>query len=448
MGTLRIANNKVNSGILGPLSEMFQNATAIRFSIAFVSEAGFQRIKRILDFSRMHNINSYGVIGIHHPTNIDTVNLLNDLTEGRIYIFKLYEKNIVENIHRHLLHTKLIVADYKNGIASIYIGSHNWTENALSGPNLESGIIVDCYKKDFIYKQICMHIEECRKLSGAFDKEQIALYKLIQKHLHENIGRPEKPKIDFTKDQSLIMLAEIEEYGLLDKDKTLYIEYDEGLSDYFQTDRKVIIYCYRKGSLFNHEMVHEYSIAGVLECQVTSSNRTQFHPSNADSFRPYDEPDFMIRNFNKPEIVPIIISEDNKPHCQGVIRVLKKSEEIYIHLEGASKPSFKIIEETEIQDNLDNEINEVQHDTRIEQITSASYEMEIKTPLVGLSKLHIDKLDKRSKDEDLEQNELIPKRICIINTKQKYLFLSQYKISVKRLTDLVKEYPLFIRKEN
>jgi len=441
MAKPRIANKQAASGISESLKGMFESAKAIRFSIAFMTASGFRIIEQILDFSMMHNINSYGIIGIHRPTDIDSVDQLNRDTDDRIYINEVYAHFTETKRRIPLIHAKLVVIDYEDGRASIYIGSHNWTRSALLGPNMESGAIVDCYKKDAFYNRICSHIEEIRAMSEPFNPDKIALYKLVQKQLYENIGGPEKPKIKFDKDESLIILAEIGGPILLNKNISLYIEYNEDLSDYFQTDRKVTIYCYRKGTLFGQYGIDEYNIAGVLECQVTSSNRTQYHPTNPDSFRPYSEPEYMLRNFKNPEIVEKIVSEARKPHCQGVIKILENTKDYYIHHEGKSHPSFNIIEDIERVESSSRTENE---GYLLEKIISASFEMEIKTPMKGISEFYINKLADLSNNSESDRDDDIPKRIRIVNSKQEYMFVSKHRISIKSLTELAEKYPFVV----
>lgn len=43
-----------------------------------------------------------------------------------------------------MLHSKVVYTDHSDGACTVYVGSHNWTGNALNGVNCEASVRVEC----------------------------------------------------------------------------------------------------------------------------------------------------------------------------------------------------------------------------------------------------------------------------------------------------------------
>ena len=442
MLNISVANSTPNSDITGTIKELFKKAVTIRFSIAFLTKNGFPFVDDFLNYTILNSENSYGIVAVNNPTDIDRLGELYGKMPEHLFIHTGYKNYIIDERITPLMHTKLIVADYEDGTAKIYTGSHNWSGNALKGKNFESGVIIECDKQENIYKDIVEHIEYVKTKSKIFNPELIPFYKGVQKAIADRFGRIEKPDIDFHKEDVVVIISEIDDSGPPRKDETVYIEYDESLSNQFIADRSARIFCINSGKLHGNKEITLADLVTVLEGKITSANRTQFHPSNPDKYRNLPGPSKMIIDFNKPEIVPIDLDISRQPHCQGVIKVLAVEHELHIYHDGKNRPTFELDEIT-IKEPIetDNQSLFDYSEEYYEKIDSLSFLMKITTPFKGIYEpLLNDIIDTVDKEENTKEQD-IPKIIRIQeSSRTKYLYLSNYKIPIGRINELAREF--------
>ncbi|MGA1865361.1 MAG: phospholipase D-like domain-containing protein [bacterium] len=437
-------SEKPNSNISKVVNDILSNAILIKFSIAFITKEGLNQLKHNL--RKIRNTQGYGVVAINYPTNVNALNEIYELTDNRLWVHTGW-KNYVLPLEpiRPLMHTKIIYTEQGNGLAIIYIGSHNWTANALLGCNYESGIIVECTEEDKICTQIENQIEICRQASELFDPNKIDFYKHAQKIIFDR-GKFDVtlPEFTFYEDQELIIHLESENYQNIKSLDSIYIEFEEELAELFIVDRKVCIYCYDKNSLFNTNPNIEESI--VFVGKITASNRTEFHPTNPDKYRQLPGPQYMITEFSKPIIELIDFSSDRWPHCQGVIRIDKFIPTKYIYHDGKSKPTMQ--PHTEIESEETNEVflqDLLGTKLSLEKINNIDYNLNIKVPLKESYSIFLDRL----KDSQIIKYEYKDKagtgvnyKINISDTGTKYVYLAKYKMPLEGLEEVSNKFKI------
>jgi HKD family nuclease len=84
-----------------------------------------------------------------------------------------------------LLHTKLLLFDMGRGYWEIWVGSHNFTQKAISGINLEASLRIKGNISDSRFKELVQQVEEylryIRKLCQPFDPQKVFLYESLRK---------------------------------------------------------------------------------------------------------------------------------------------------------------------------------------------------------------------------------------------------------------------------
>ena len=123
------------------------------------------------------------IADIHLPTNVDKLNQFHQ-QGARLFLFfkELQPKRPDAYLQRHLLHTKMLLFDLPNGRAELWVGSHNFTKQALKGVNREASLVIPCLKGDALYTQAWEYLQsiladsDCRP----FNPTLIDTYKRLQ----------------------------------------------------------------------------------------------------------------------------------------------------------------------------------------------------------------------------------------------------------------------------
>jgi len=121
--------------------------------------------------------NSFLCVDIHLPTDIDKLNVL---LESGCNIYLHIFLNDDNKFERHLMHTKLLCFE-SNENCIIWNGSHNWTNNALCGPNIESSTRIIAPKNDPYCWDVLQYLEMIKSICEPFDPRNIPLYKMLQR---------------------------------------------------------------------------------------------------------------------------------------------------------------------------------------------------------------------------------------------------------------------------
>lgn len=146
---------------------------------------------------------SFACIDISLPTNVSNVCEIAAQTDTLYFYTRSFSKvnsqGQTPHMVNHLLHSKILLFDLPNEQASIWIGSHNWTDRALSGINIETSLEILVNRNDKIYKEVKQLLadikNQCHKVNPQLEK----VYKNIQKQedtwLYCELGLDEKNNI-------------------------------------------------------------------------------------------------------------------------------------------------------------------------------------------------------------------------------------------------------------
>ena len=174
---------------------------------------------------------------------------------GTVFLHTGFQTPIEEGGDRGQFHSKIVLLEMAGTERCIILGSHNWTQNALQGYNMEAGMILRCQESDTIVAQVRQHIEACARppASEPFSRQRLRFYETIQRDLHRHIGPGSADSEDFPGFEpmdALVMHAEDATGNGIPRPLQLFIPVrDSRTRDFFPDGRRVLLYVYPAGSL-------------------------------------------------------------------------------------------------------------------------------------------------------------------------------------------------------
>jgi len=125
--------------------------------------------------------NSFFCADIQLPTNIDKILEYYKYGATEIYLHQYRQAPNEYSQNTNLLHSKILVFELSDTEVEIWIGSHNLTNYAISGLNLEASLSIKCTKSDKIYQDICTYLKYVRdNFCFKFDPNNVDIYKQLQ----------------------------------------------------------------------------------------------------------------------------------------------------------------------------------------------------------------------------------------------------------------------------
>lgn len=225
----KLHNPKLHKAIAPRLHELIMSAVGLKMAVAYwtIGKDYFPS-----DSSRLIQLlqkeGSFACVDISRPTDVSKVCKL--AASGASMYFHLEyvdEKNPPPNMPDHLLHSKVLLFDLPENKASILIGSHNWTNRALSGINIETSIELEVDRENEIYHQVNDLLNaiqsECHKVNPALEE----VYKNIQR-----------------RDNSFLYFQSCIVEGSIDKEKGLFLHFfhEFSLKNSFELNRQIFVF--------------------------------------------------------------------------------------------------------------------------------------------------------------------------------------------------------------
>jgi hypothetical protein len=202
---------KPQSSIQDRIRTLVDSATTIRGAVAFWA---LSSISYGSEFARKIGGEGFLCVDIQRPTNIDA---LVDLRErGANVLLHLWrasgntELPGTLGLPKNLMHSKIMLFDLAEDQAIAWIGSHNGTNRAVAGINIETSLLVHTSRKSVLYKQLREHLNVIRSRCEMLDTSLVDYYRWLQGDQVDRkvieLGDPEG-KIA-TGDQFVLFLAE------------------------------------------------------------------------------------------------------------------------------------------------------------------------------------------------------------------------------------------------
>ncbi len=169
--------------ITAQLNQAIQTAEALYAAVCFWAIG-----PEVLDSRLVYLLGqpgSFCIVDIHPPTNVDRLDDFYQLggTNFRVFAKEIQLKTGEYFLQRHLLHMKMLVFDLPGQQAEIWVGSHNFTKQALRGTNREATLVIPCIQGDAMYQQARAYLAsvladpDCRP----FDPAVLDDYKKLQR---------------------------------------------------------------------------------------------------------------------------------------------------------------------------------------------------------------------------------------------------------------------------
>jgi hypothetical protein len=144
---------------------MARGTVCLRGAVCFVTEEGCRLLRENIALFRLPG--SYFIAGYNEISAIPAINELCNLAPGAFHFHGVAREGS-EDAEGHLppglMHDKLIYAEGESE-ATVWVGSHNFTHNALRGVNIEAATITTGDKNHPFFRQVRAHLESIRNES-------------------------------------------------------------------------------------------------------------------------------------------------------------------------------------------------------------------------------------------------------------------------------------------
>ena len=87
-----------------------------------------------------------------------------------------------------LLHAKMLLFWSKDKTAELWVGSHNWTNRAILGLNVEASIVIRLRDTAPLFRAAAGYLAEMKQISEPFDPAKVDLYKEIQRKISNGLS--------------------------------------------------------------------------------------------------------------------------------------------------------------------------------------------------------------------------------------------------------------------
>lgn len=172
---------ELHSNVLPILNKFINECVNIRAVISF-----WALDHHLLDPSFLNKIKGHGFLCVdfHTPTNIDEIcAIASHDTNVFLHLYKAAGKTEIDGTYRmpqHLLHSKIFLFEMPDDTIKIWIGSHNATNRALLGLNIESSILVETSKDNELYNSINTFLHSVKKICTRVQPDLIDYYRWLQ----------------------------------------------------------------------------------------------------------------------------------------------------------------------------------------------------------------------------------------------------------------------------
>jgi hypothetical protein len=124
-------------------------------------------------------------VDLHPPTDIDA---LASLVNKGAHVYWYCEEIPTSTAHGRkeplcLMHTKMLLFWSKGGNAELWVGSHNWTNRAILGLNVESSLAIRLTDAASLFCDAATFLAKTRNISQEFDPSNVDFYKELQRSL-------------------------------------------------------------------------------------------------------------------------------------------------------------------------------------------------------------------------------------------------------------------------
>ena len=86
-----------------------------------------------------------------------------------------------------LLHSKMLLFWSKDRTAELWVGSHNWTNRAILGLNVEASLVVRLKDSSALFAAAAEYLSKMKSISEPFDVARVDFYKEMQRKMSQGL---------------------------------------------------------------------------------------------------------------------------------------------------------------------------------------------------------------------------------------------------------------------
>ncbi len=153
------------TNVMDLLDDAFADAWELRMAVAFMTAPGVALLrKRLLEIGDRHPDRDSGsfakvTVSVRWPTDLNAVLQLAKEFQGVVHVHQGWVAPSADDA-KHVgaqMHSKVIALRRAGGIATVVVGSHNWTDAAMKGKNREASVRIDTAQDSPIAKEVRDH---------------------------------------------------------------------------------------------------------------------------------------------------------------------------------------------------------------------------------------------------------------------------------------------------
>lgn len=241
----------------------------IRLSVCFFLKAGFEILRR--HTVALTHPESFVVVSLDFPTDLDAVDDLHQLIPGRVFIHLGWVTPEEKKAGSALMHSKVCLTRGGN-VRRLWVGSHNLTASAMGGANIEAALLYDAPSEDAVIADAEQHLRECRDTAEQYDPSRLDEYKQIQARKAGMIGI-----------QSPVLVLHAEEQAPLNQlPAVIHVRLPTvNFDSLTKTDTTVHLFLHQPGTLGSSRVI--VPTVRRFVGRIIEDNRTEHHPGGGSS---------------------------------------------------------------------------------------------------------------------------------------------------------------------
>ncbi|MBX7124030.1 MAG: hypothetical protein K1X42_18040 [Opitutaceae bacterium] len=214
---------------------------------------------------------SFVVVGLDFPTDLDAVDDLYRLIPGRLFIHLGWVTPEEKRNGSALMHSKVCLTR-RADVRRLWVGSHNLTASAMGGANIEAALLYEAPGEDVVIADAEQHLRECRDTAEPYDPNRFDEYKQLQARKAGAIGI-----------QSPVLVLHAEEHVPLNQLPAVIhvrlptVDFDS----LTKTDAAVHFFLHQPGTLGSSRVI--MSTVRRFVGRIIEDNRTEHHPGGGSA---------------------------------------------------------------------------------------------------------------------------------------------------------------------
>ena len=126
-------------------------------------------------------------VDLHQPTDVDALAVL---VAKKCHVY-LYCEDITtysdggQKEPPYLVHTKMLLFWSVDRTAELWVGSHNWTNRAILGLNVESSLVIKLRDSSSLFCEAVEYLRQIKQISEEFELSKVDFYKQLQRNISQ-----------------------------------------------------------------------------------------------------------------------------------------------------------------------------------------------------------------------------------------------------------------------